>query len=678
MAEDDCLGDHPFGPNFNKFVFRPVYPRLSTGGFDNGIGDIDTSVDISIEPPEIPKIDLTSNIPSGIKAKLDAPVEPVDPHLTDEGDEPNFESALYSAVESVFAYAYNTPVVPNLEYGEGLAHLTPLAAQPSPPPVDYPVEDFISLPPEPDITAGDLPGISLGERPSLERPLRREYVPVELEPFEIDASDLDDFELPDVEGMGWPERVEYDGDEMFRNKVKEFLNGDGAISEWINGVVQSTLTQADTPRLRREASQKLEQVFREAAARNLPLASGAVDAQAIEIMDAELDTTFDAAHKVQNEVYEATMNTIVTAVSSSIQIERYHFRLYLGYVKRHLQAYKLNSLLAQTIYNVLAELYNNMRTVVLEEIDAYSQYLSTQDRQIQTQALEIDTIKARSDTLISEVGLFSTDANTLNLIAKERQLGVQQQLFPVEEYEIMLQGAAANLDVVRTNVAAFKQAVQNYAQSGDFYSEQIAGYEAAIGAESSKVAVDEANIRNYIRLWDAERERVSGYEQYVRQVMSPFEAEVGRFRESVSREQQYLSAVAQAMTQSLSKADVYSGVVRQQGRVYEAFNSAGVQFAAGHDRADISQANLDMLQQALIASGQVAQARVDAATSGIYARAGGALAQAASSIYSVSLSSMGTASISADGSESYSDSSSTSNRVTFSRSCESEVRPMSA
>lgn len=677
MAREDCLGAHSFGPGFDRFRFRPVFPRLPTGGFSAGVGGIDTSVDVSIDIPKIPNVDLQSGIPSGIKAKLDEPVDVAPFVPEDSGDVPEFKSALYTAVESVFQYAYDTPLVPKIEYGEGLQHLTPLDAHPDSPPVDYPTEEFISLPPEPDIKPSDLPGVELGDRPKLDRPIRREYVPVDLAPFEVDASEIDALELPDVAEMAWPERVEYDEDEGFRQKLSEILVGSGDIAEWINSVVQSTLVKADTQRLTRETSQKLEQVFQAAAARNLPLASGAVDAQAIRIMDDELNTTFDAAHKVQNEVYEATMNAIVSAVKSSLQVERYHFQLYLGYVKRHLNAYKLNVLLAQTIYNVLAELYNNMRTVIMEEVDAYSQYLSTQQRQIQAQAMEVDIIKARADTLVAEVGLFRTDADTLQLMAKEQQLDVEQQLFPIEEYESMLQGAVANLSIVRHNVASYKQAVQNYAQSGDFYAEQIAGFEAAINAEASKVGVDEANIRNYVKLWGAERQRMAGYEQYIQRIMSPYEAELSRFRQSVATEQKYLGAVAQAVAQSVSKVDAYSSGIRQQGRVYETYNSAGAQYAAGQDRANISQANLDMLQQALVASSQVANARIGAAETGIYARAGGALAQAASSIYNVSVSSMGTASVSADGSQAYSDSNSMSNRIAFSRSCESEVRPMS-
>ena len=644
------------------------------------IDDVDVRT-MEADPPEIPHVDIGVDVLDGVEPELEEPTRP------DLGGAPFFSStepkltqALYNAVTDLIDFTFESPLVPSIEYGEGKEHLSVPDRQVSAPPTDFPEEEQLELPLEPDIDTVPAPELTPGERPELTSISMESYNVAPLDPVSIDMSEimqgLGDLEMPDVETVVDPEYDPYRDDAPLVGKVKDLLRGSGDLERWVSTEVQRLLNEADTRRQPAELKRATDEVFREAAARNFALPAGFVDEQVALLSEEDASQRFDRAHEIQQEIYEQAIGAVADAATRSIQIERYLFSEYVSYVRRAIEAYRINIGIAQAAYNALVEIFNTARQVVESQVQAYRQYVQAQTDQNQALGMQADLTQAQIENYQTHVQMFRSDVDLLQASARVQEVDAEQQTIPLDVFESTLRGTLANLNIVRQNIQAYRQAIDNYSQATDWFSDALGSYEAAVQAETSNVSVTEENLRAYSQLWSAESSRISDYQSYVQDSVQTMDAELSRYQNAASEQRNYLQSVTGALQDTVMASEAWQGLIQQNSRVTQAYNSAQTSFTSATDQTDLAKEDLRIVQRSLDESAKAEEMRLQAARESVTVRAAGALSQAASSVYQVNLSGNASVSDSVDGTVQYAQSSSMTNRRSWQNQCVSEARAL--
>ena len=769
------------GPNTN----------MSSGVFESiqaSLGSLSIS-GLSFSPPQF-RPDFSVDVAHGVSGELETPVmfAGTDPRFNNTNV--SLEAAAYSAIQSIIEFQHNSPLIRSIGYEEGKPHLAVVETQPDEPPIEYPEEEVLELPDEPeyveeepplfweddnggcgcpgtlnDVDRGEEEGeaesdpnkreptkLNHGQWPELElinlqvyevQPLAQLEIDIEgieivgcgeedegeededegeVDEGEVDDDDDDDVDIPRWQGVGegysWaggfsapnvPDlphceyvpykeimrflvggvggRIELDedgedgdsesidlSDTTLRKKIGSLLQGHDELSNWVNALTQQKLYTSDIRRLALTTKRQIDDVFTRVAANNFALPTGVVDAEVMRIADDELETKYTTAKEVQNEVYEATMQMLTEAIAQSIQIERYHFAVYVRFVREYIETYKINLAIAQAAYNMVVNAYNSAQEFIRIEVDAYNEFIRTQMDQNRAVDMQVDLYEAKVDRFKEELGMIETDVETVRKALEVQDAHVYQQLYDTKVYQVTLRGELTNLQIVKQNIDAFRMALENYSRATEWHADAISSFEAAIQAESSKLSVDEANIRAYKELWSGERTRMSAYRSYIGDTFSVADAELARYRAAASAQRGYLSNISQALADSTSVIEAYRGVQNQKATTLRGYNAAYTGFTEGHDRANMVDAQLSMLQQSLDAAARVEEQRIKASAQSVRVRAAGALAQAASSIHQVSLSATGTATESVDGQDSGGVNATGGSRRSWAHDCISETR----
>lgn len=675
----DCLS--PF--TTSSISFRSVPVNIDSDIF-NAVADMVGAVDIrdtSVKPPKIVVPDIGAEVGDSASASLESAIKPsAGSPPSGSLTLPSLSAAAYSAIKSVIEFPFESPEIPDVTYATGKSHLDIPDSNPEPPPVDYPQEDLLDLPEAPTLEPRTPPELTIDERQEMLPITMRDYVVDKLEPMDLSQllESLPDVSEIDVEDAEYPDYDQYEGDEALREQIRKLISGNDPdeLLSWVSAETVRELVRADMLRQDLELKARVDDVFRDAAARGFALPLGAVDAQVQQLSEQALDERMRAHVGARKEVMDAATNLVVEGLQQAVTIEQYHWAEYLSYVRRTIQTYRLNLGIAQAAYNSLVEIYNTIRRGVLAQVDAYRQYIQAQSEQSRALGLQAQLTQARVENFQSEVRMFSADVGVLQAAGRLQAADAEQRTLPLEVYEAELQGTLANLQIIRQNVSAFRQAIDNYSQATDWYSDAVSSFEAAVQAESSHVGVTEENLRAHQRLWGAEGDRIRAYESYVSDTLGVANAEIRRFESAAGAQRQYLQDISSSLGDSLAAASAWADMVSQAARATQAYNSAQTTYTAGMDRAKIADGDLKMTQQSLNAAAEAERLRLQAARDSVRVRAAGALAQAASSVHQVSLSGSGTATEAADGSMSTREQRSVANRRSWSKQCISEKRAL--
>ena len=590
---------------------------------------------------------------------------------------PSLEHATYSALRSVIDFSFSSPLVPPISYGEGIHHLTVPSVSVVAPPLNYPVANSLELPSSPVLPSITKPVIAFGDKPLLDSHTYLSFNPKTIAPLEFPTDFFNDVsnQLENIETIvPYQAQNEYDADSALIAKLRELLRGRDEVAQWLAS--QVILFAADSRRIPVEAKQALDKVYEQAAARNFALPTGIVDAQVAFVALSELEQKQQLIEKIQAEVVDAALGAVLASVRAAIDIEQYHAALYAQYIRGNLSLYKLNVAAASAIYKALLQVLEFYGQVVAQHVDNYNKYVSAVIEQNKGHNADISLALANVTTYDAKVKMYRADVDTLKNIATAESVSARVQALPLQVYRAQLDGLLANYSVLETNVQAYSQAIQNYVKYFQLAESKINSFEAAVRAESSVNLVNESNIRAYAAAWQAERQRAGAYESYVRNALSVLEAEASNFRAAFAAERSYLSGVTDFLQANLQTARSYLDVVRSKSSLDSAYAKSVIDHTRASDRLRLAEEELRIARQMIAASAGVQQARLMSAFNEIKIRSGGALAQAASTIYNVGISASGTAAINAQGVTAVSSNYDFNTRYSYAKTCREEVRPL--
>lgn len=667
-----CIGA---GTYFVDAYKHDLAPDSAIFNAVEGLINLDAAVNnFDLKKPNFKNINLGAVVQNEADAELEAlpAFNPGKAPLA-RFDLPSLSGASYRALMSVIDFTHSSPVVPQIQYQEGEDGLPIPKLTISPPPLDYPQEALLDLPAAPNVQPVAAPELQIGEKPELKRIQRIDY---DLKPIDpLDLSDLGiDYTPPDISELEWRDEIKYETDADLRKKLEELMQGQDEVGRWLSGLVQERLYASNIRPLSLKTKQEIDAIFADAAARGISMPTGEVEAKVEQVAKRELEESYKQAIAVRDEVYQASINAVTEAVQRSIAVERYHFKLYVRYVRQNLEVYKLNLQLATKAYNALVEVFNTLLRIVTTKVDAYNLFVAAVVAQSQALGDQARLSQAEVDTYRARVDMFRADVRVLNAVADVQQIDAKQQTLPLEEYEATLRGTLANLEIVKQNVAAYREAVNAYADATNWYQGALQAYEASIDASASKVAVGQANFDAYRQLWGAEKDRISAYEKYVSESLSLHRAELERYREAVGSQRRYLSALNQVVEASASAIASYATVARAQQSYVSDYNNASIGYTAAQDSTNISIALTEMAQQGIDAEAVAAEAKLDAAKRSVDLRAAGALSQVASTIFQVNLSASGSAAERVSGQDSGSTRIGLRQSKSWSKQCLEQVR----
>ena len=582
--------------------------------------------------------------------------------------------ATYSALNSAIHFSHSSPLVPPLAYANGQGHLDLPSVTKTPPPVEYPLAARIAQPATPSLPALNAPELTLGNRPAFDSVSRLEFKPTQIEPLEMPHDLLSSVEQISSMQLELPQRTQekYTNDANVINKLKQLLSGQDEIAAWV--AQQVVLYEADEKQFQFEIKRKQDEVFEQSAAKNFALPNGMVDAQIVEIARMELVQRQDLINKIESDVVDTALNMLFTSIDAAIRIEQYHASLYFEYVRQNIETYKLNVAAATAVFNGLLKAYEVYTDAVRQHVENYNRYADAVTDQNRAVAAGLDISAAEIAAYNASVTMYRADNQTLRDMAEVSGISVKTKTLPLQVYEAELRGLLVNHDIFKTNVQAYKQAIQNYARSFQLTESEIASFASAVRAETSKASVDDANVSAYVRALGAERQRISSYEDYIRSSTSVLESEVQNLRAAMDAERSYLTAANDVLQANIQALRNYIGVAQTQQEVVNAYNHAKVVYTRDKDRLALAAEELQFAKQMIHASEIAQTARLKSALEEIKVRANGALAQAASTIYNVGISAMGTAQQTVAGTLASSDEHNFSTRLAWNRSCRQEVR----
>lgn len=635
------------------------------------------SVDVGqILPPEIPALVLGTELADPTFAGL---IDPSQPPRTPPGaafTSPNFEQAAYQAVVSLIDFAHNSDLISDISYVDGLDFVEPPDTDMPAPPLDYPTSGTLPVPEAPPRADLDAPDFSeLGTKPTL-RPI--EFTPFTLsglEPLDL-CADIPEYEPPDAALMPWRDEVFYEDDEGFRATLKQLMAGDGELARWVEGLTQQKLYEQLTRTHDLEAKRQIDRVMADAAARNFSLPNGPTEERVMAVAGEELEKGFQASVQVRDEVYQASMNALTTAIQQAIRVERYHFGLHVRYLRQNLRVYQLNLALAADAYNTLVQVTNTLVGFIRAKVDAYNQYVSAltdENRAVLAQTAFSD---AEVDTFLARLGMYDADVSLLRKAVQTRSADIRDQAAALTEYELALRGELANADVLQQNVSAFQRAIQAHNTSLQWQDDVLAAYEAAVNASGSKAQVEESKFGSYRRLLAAEGARADSYRNYVNSSLSVLDAEIRRFRQAADSQQNYLASIRDALGSSFSAVSTIAGIAEDSARHAGSYNAARISYTAATNDTEVAKSVLDMTREALAAEVAVQRNRLDAARESARVTAAGALSQASSTIFGIRVSADGRASERVSGRDSGRLSFSGQNRRTYAKQCVQDIQPL--
>jgi len=653
---------------------NPPNTSMSSGVFDAVSGMLDASTQADTVPDfvdvQFNNVDLQVDIAGAGSSALQEPTfsrstAPRPPNVAP----PSLTRATYEAFQSLIAYAHTSPVIQDIVYPEYVEAVGTLNSRPADPPLDYPQADLLGTydwakpaePAKPDMYVEDYPDW---------QPIRRrDFQPLDLSLLEFDYSDLV-YEPPDVREMEQRTELRYDDDLDLRERIKQILLGtDEEVNQWLLRTTQESFMAVALRGRREKVSKEIEQAFEAAAARNISLPYGGLDAIAAEIAEAELDEKYVAIQEVRGEVYEAATNAVITSMQRALQIENNHFQLFMRYARQNLQVYKLNLQLATTAYEAVLGIFDKIVQALNTEVEAYNQYVSAMMAQNSALGDQASLTQAQVQSFLAKVQAYSTRIDVKRAATEVVSTDVRLQTMDVQAYGARLQADLANVQIVEQNIDAFRKAIKAHSDSFKWYDEAMGAYESWLSAKTSAIDVNESKVQAYSKLWSSEDRRISAFSDYVSQSISQMEAEIQRYKEAVRTQREFLSGISQAANSTMQAINAYESAVRDEQGYVRDYNSASISFQAGQYSQSISEAKKELAQQSIDAESEAQFARLEAAKAAATLVTAGALAQAANTIMQVSVGARGSASENVSGQDSGVLSTSVQNSKSWRKAC---------
>lgn len=581
--------------------------------------------DFSPPPLNIPAVDFSSNISASL---------PNAPSYTPDGGPPvtditgDLDRASYSAASAVIG-SLTLPDLPTT-----LTYETPIGADALPDldrpirPGEAPQAGFVAVNDDAGLETVTAPTIAVGSPPALEP----------IPPLDFDAIGISKLavefpeppSVPAVEELQTPDQLTVQLEPELLSALQHTLSGQDIMG------VQDQLYRLATHDLRRGRADTERKLFAEHASRGNCEASGPLFEDLADLHYESRLQDGQSYEQGRDFLYEKAKDKLVTAVQQSIAIETANFAVHLSYASKLIEVFEINAQLHNTILNILIDLYTTQLTGVNAIISAYNSYIGAALAEYRAESATLEVAQAKLQSNRARVEMYQAQARTSGVRVNVYETDVEQAALPSEEFSIYVDGLLQNVDIVRTNLQGYQDALRAFTQGIQQDRAKIDAYGAQIRAEGSAADVYRENWDLYNAAQSALSGQNSAVAQFNRSSQQALESEINVFGRAAEQQRSYLRNLSVWIEQKRGAWADYSRGVSAVVGYMEGKNSAVVDLEEASVRVDLSRADFATTEQALDAQRAAAQANIDAGLQASSTTTYGALAQASYSIRDVS------------------------------------------
>ncbi|RLB67182.1 MAG: hypothetical protein DRH08_04305 [Deltaproteobacteria bacterium] len=578
-------------------------------------------------PPAItiPAVPFTASIGGTIPAAPTANPPIVDLDYTFTG---SVDRASYRAVSSALG-ALSVGSLPS-----SLDYVTPVHpdALPAVSPPDgvgtAPEAGFLEILDNASLTPVSAPVITVGDRVTLQAIPELNYEEYGFDKLTQGVPPV--VSVPSVEELSTPEKLVVQVEPELLTAIAHTLSGQDIMD------IQPELYLLATEDVRRERYDTERKLFADSAAKGFDDSNGALFEGLADLNFAFRLKEEEAYEAGRDELFEAAKKTLVTAIQQSIALETANFAVHLSYASKLIEVFEINYSLHTAVFDVVVDMYTAQLAGVNALIQSYNTYIATILAEQSAKAAEVQQYQAQVRTDQAEISMYEAQISTTEAQTDVYSTSIDQETLKAQEFSAYISGLMKNVDIVKLNIGAYKEALRVYSDATKADSAIIDAYGAQVRAEGSAVGV-------YTENWDlyaTANSALSGQNNAVRSFnsasLAAVRSEIGVFRQAATEQRSYLSAVGAWTSANNAIASDYERGVTAVSRFYAGKNATVVDIAEATSRLELSQASLAATESALDAQREAAQAVIDAGLAASEATTYAGQAQAAYAIRSVS------------------------------------------
>jgi hypothetical protein len=498
------------------------------------------------------------------------------------------------------------------------------------PNLGYPVAGFLSILDSAGLVTHDTPTVTVGHTPSFEDIPSISYDLSEISPFEEVIPSIPD--LPEDVTVSSPEKLSRTVTPALLAAIDEGLAGNVALPLEAQEIIiarAKRLTDVKTDRAER-------QLFSEAAA------AGAVDAPGGligRLSDLLHDASFEdrkVFEAMRDEVYKRAHDRMVAAVKSAMVLEKANLGIHLSYAAKLVETLQFNVAARVQYANLLIAMFNESLKAVRTIVSAYDQYASTVVAEYEAKSSIVERENAVLETNAAKLTVQEAQQSTISVQADLYGTAIKQNILPLKEFQLYVSGILKNVDIVRTNLSAFREANKVYEEAITADVGRIEGYASQVRATGSATGVYDANWDAYRVAQSAEEASNVAQRSWYSSSLQALSAEISEFQAAAQAQRTYTSTLVEWARANASMHTQYGSALATEVSYTDKFNSHLVALQQSASNIELAAEDVSVRVEALEAQSAALQASINIGLEAAKATTASGCAQAAYGVRSIS------------------------------------------
>jgi chromosome segregation ATPase len=303
-----------------------------------------------------------------------------------------------------------------------------------------------------------------------------------------------------------------------------------------------------------------------------------------------------------------------------------------------LEVFQINIALHTSLLGLTIELYSAQLEGINAIISAYNAYIGASLAEHGAELATLDVTRAQLQSNQAKISMYQAQGRTESVRASVYETAVEQDTLPIEEFTTYIDGLLQNVDIMKLNIAAYRDSLQIQSEAVKIDKASIAAYADQIRASGSALEVYDANWDLYDTAYSAAAQTSNATQQFNSASLQALTGEIGVFRSAAEQQNAYLRAITTWTEERSQIISQYSSTVSQMANYVESKNSSTTSLEEARSRINLAKADNAAIQSALDAQRDAAQAAVDGGLLAATATTMSGAAQAAYSMRSLSAS----------------------------------------
>jgi hypothetical protein len=499
------------------------------------------------------------------------------------------------------------------------------------PNLNYPEAPFETVPEDAGLNdALTAPTIVIGTVPSFYDIPEISYDLQTIEPLAYEVPETPT--LPDMELLGDPGPVDHTFSPELLAAIDKALGGDEVISQQAQNILMA--------RMQRELDDLAEESERDAFTASAEAGFSQTNGPLVSILS---KIAKDASYKdrvvhenMRSEVYGRALKQVTEAIKSSLVLEAANLSMHLSYAAKLVEVLKFNVAIQAQYVDLLIEMFNQQLGAVKSVVSAYEAYVQAVLADYKAQSASIRREEAVLETNNAKVTVMGAQTKTLESQADVYSLDVTRSTQELEEFNTYVQGVLKNVNIARTNIDAFKDAIKQYSSATDSDKYTIEGYASQVRATGSATGVYEANWDAFSVAYGAASANSDAIRSWYTSSNQALTAEIGTFSTAASSQREYTQTLIQWLQANSAMFGNYASASAAEASYTKTYNAHSTSYQEAQSAIDLATEDAKVRVQALTAQAAALQASIDVGLTAAEATTAAGCAQAAYSVRSIS------------------------------------------